>query len=135
MSDEELRQAADRLVMDYESAGGSGNPYRHEKAANRYEDGWNVALAWLEDHPADDGEPVTEEWLRAVGFKDEEYSFVLRSPYTDDWYHHLRHTACSVRKVDWKWHANGIGVADQPTRGHVRRLCAALGVPLKETTA
>ncbi len=30
-----------------------------------------LADDWMEQHPADDAEPVTEEWLRSVGFSDE----------------------------------------------------------------
>lgn len=26
-------------------------------------------IQWLAEHPADDAEPITEEWLRSIGFK------------------------------------------------------------------
>jgi hypothetical protein len=135
MSENELRQAADRLVMDYESAGGSGNPYRHEKAANRYEDGWNVALAWLEDHPADDGEPVTEEWLVSSGLYDNWYPTVWGTPMHAPSPLGIAFSDTGRVMIRLGTTISYLGDVRVIDRGHARRLCAALGVPLKETTA
>lgn len=85
---------------------------------------------YLASVPADDGTPVSEEWLRSVGFL--EYStsedirlIDLRNLVT---FNRSRQTSA----VTW-WIGGSIGpVTDMPTRGHVRRLCAALGIPLKE---
>jgi hypothetical protein len=83
----------------------------------------------------DDAEPVTGEWLLSIGFKDEDLSLRIRSPWADDWHNHLRHTQASMRKSDCLWSANGIGIAHQQTRGHVRRLLAALGISLSPPEA
>lgn len=97
-----------------------------------------VCRDWLRLHPADDGEPVTEDWLRSVGFvTDGEYIayFRLRSA---SWGHidsHLRHTNVAVRWMDRTWNANGLGCRPCETRGDLRRLCNALGITLKDGAA
>jgi hypothetical protein len=91
---------------------------------------WLMArLRAAEARPADDGEPVTEEWLRAVGatgdrpLRIEHLNIRLVAYYLEGW--------CSGH-ARWDWWLNGNQIPAQPTRGHVRRLCAALGVPLNE---
>ena len=86
------------------------------------------APAWT---PADDGEPATEEWAKALG----EWSQYTSSSGVR-WYH-------GPADVYLRFDANGceMGVGcvgetqyllSDPTRGHVRRLCAVAGSPLKE---
>lgn len=96
-----------------------------------------IALA---EHPADDAEPVTEEWMRSVGFEKHDAlwqwskSNGLKMP---------------SRLVYWpgyrgdgtQWHIDGgprakdiYDIPEQPTRGDVRRLCVALGIPLTATS-
>lgn len=97
-----------------------------------------LAEAYCGEHPADENEPVTEEWLRSVGFKHGPenceiapgYEFVIQPPhccndlalwhgYGDVFIRGGRHVFFSIaRNVN--------------TRGRVRRLCAALGISLKE---
>lgn len=91
-----------------------------------------LADAYLAEHPADDDEPVMEAWLRAVGF--ENCSFpdhgkplcirfmrdCLFAVYTNGV------TLISIRGM----YAPASAVR---TRGHVRRVCRALGVELKES--
>lgn len=79
----------------------------------------------------DDGEPITPEWLRSL-----------------EWTDWLCYGLASVRGHDtWRliydcernrWELSVPGFCgmlnyDLPTRGDLRRLCAALGIPLKET--
>lgn len=84
-----------------------------------------VVNAWLAEHPSDDDEPVTEEWLREIGFTyDDEWGATYIYGYKTFplWYEDL----CG----EWGW-----GEAELPspkTRGDVRRLCRALGIELKE---
>jgi len=90
-----------------------------------------LGQAYLAEHPADEDEPVTAEWLRSIGFERmHESSF--------DWHHPLiafvRVRACEVYPKLFHgcsaagWHL----VALSATRGQVRLLCRALGVELKE---
>lgn len=91
----------------------------------------------------DDGEPVTAEWLKAVGFVPLTYEPAgtvgpLRWPTRPDERGLSWHPA-SDRPEVWVYSdtdSDGIGSAylpDQPTRGHVRRLCACLGITITET--
>ena len=101
---------------DWDSA-----PPDWKKAAERWRDEhWHPLLA---EHPADDDEPVTEDWLLSVG------------------HHHrvsedsTRWTPNSVRLGPTVFSIEtdmGYGV-DIPvkTRGDVRHLCAGLGIELK----
>jgi hypothetical protein len=98
-----------------------------------------VCRQWLADHPADDAEPVTAAWLdtltrdkdadhhwrladgpRADGVMSVEV--VLRATYCTVWVRHVL-----IR--EWWPLADDAGER-QYTRGDLRRLCAALGVPL-----
>lgn len=90
----------------------------------------DVAVAYLAEHPADENEPVTEEWLRAVGFGDNGYNYAGC---------HLRLGGLEYATGDTNgfspWFYCGVLITDGglKTRGHVRRLCNCLGIPLTET--
>jgi hypothetical protein len=77
----------------------------------------------------DDQEPVTEEWLRSVGFVKVDSGFRLNSEAAGK--HHLRYTNVFCHDSEGWW-ANGLGIRPQKTRGDVRLLCRALGINLKE---
>lgn len=129
--DAELRAKAEWLAFDI---------YPHDPAgmAERERDVRAVVVALLTANPADDGEPVTEEWLRAVGFEVRcEWELVLPLSTTG-------------RPTQWRlvfnrepqpghgnWELGFPGCHsllgyDLPTRGQVRLLARALGLPLKE---
>lgn len=77
--------------------------------------------------PTDDGEPVTVEWLKSVGFVEGEGHMVAVSPARRDG------DGLIVRRLSsGEWNAEDGFVAillpDQTTRGDVRRLLKALGV-------
>lgn len=93
-----------------------------------------LADAYLAEHPADDGELITEEWLRSVGFKQSAEGTMMRLA-SGEPLSHLRHTAVSFDLVSGNWFANGLRCRKQETRGHLRRLCAALGIPITEPEA
>ena len=88
-------------------------------------------LLCLAEHPADDDEPVTEEWLRSVGFCDTEYMSSLENG-------PLEYVLEEEVYFPENWILNG---GDPPesmsikTRGDVRRLCRALGIQLNEPAA
>lgn len=87
----------------------------------------------LAKHPADDDEPVTEEWMSEIGFKDgrlkNELGYDCMSTYLriDDigqWYYGTDYGM----ELD----AEVMLPSDRKTRGDVRRLCRALGITLTE---
>jgi hypothetical protein len=91
-----------------------------------------IVSLYLAEHPADDAEPVTEEWLSSVvgrgatvriggGFT---VSFYLSSP-PDITYEN------GVPAHGYGYESGCTDLPSCPTRGDVRRLCYALGVPLK----
>lgn len=86
----------------------------------------------LAEHPADDDEAVTEEWLESVGFKHRvlrsEFGYECMSIYLkidndDQWFFGTDYGHEFDAEVMLKTPA---------TRGDLRRLCKALGIELKE---
>lgn len=79
----------------------------------------------LAEHPADENEPVTEDWLRSVGFRaspDFEFLFMEAG---------LRPGTIEF-DPDIGWIIFGSKATRLlETRGQLRRLCAALGIELK----
>ncbi len=77
----------------------------------------------------DDDEPVTEEWLKSTEW--------LSDNYGNPWYRRAEGPGVSVRFQEGtpRLAIFGYGVLpfNKITRGHVRRLCAALGIELKAT--
>ena len=125
---DDVRAAAERITRSVHEAVYTGPLSLQGKLA----DALIVADAVLAEHPADDGDPVTGEWLEVVipGF-----SLNAGGQMGGCVYDSYRVTA--VRK-DGGWGivasvAEGEAGVLCPTRGHVRRLCAALGIPLTET--
>lgn len=91
-----------------------------------------IAAAYLADHPADDAEPVTKEWLLSVGFDDRRNGVSMGLGLRVNGGPHL-YCSCNAPGVTPDWYFDDgrlIACNDLLTRGHVRRLCAALGVPL-----
>ncbi len=82
-----------------------------------------LAQAYLAEHPADDEEPITEAWLRSVGFDDE---------HRLDWKNLVIKFCVPIRDNFWDFYLNSTQIKPPKTRGDVRRLCKALGVELKE---
>ena len=127
MSDLRAADISDELVEAVEDAVGYGN------AAWDCVDPREIIAASVNawSHAStDDEEPVSEEWLRSVGFADDYHASVLYCHATNDF--RLRYTKVVCHQQDWTWSANGLGCANPKTRGDVRRLCKALGITLKE---
>lgn len=110
-----------------------------------------LANAYLAEHPADDGEPADADWLRSVGFlpdgdvdkPDAPLAIGLYYGRTDDEIengivagrHLLIGHAGDAMVEEYDEGGTVVGCVEMPslpTRGHVRRLCAALGVALPE---
>ena len=90
-----------------------------------------LAESYLAEHPADDAEPVTEEWLLSVGFKraeDDPVILVLPSTDTGRAMTYVTIEPCELRLEADDGGSIWIG---ERTRGDVRRLCTALGIELK----
>ncbi len=122
MTTDELRAAAEMVV-----ATGMHKDWADTIDAGAVE----VCRDWLKDHPNDDNEPVTEGWLRAVGFR------FLAGYGRGEWViGDTRETlpqvlSCSQDFLTWTYGC--CHVVPPVTRGHVRRLCLALGIPIKES--
>ncbi len=139
---DEVRERAERLRAFNEISG----PDFYQKVyaiyncddtsrINRYlrADAFALAKAYLAEHPADDGEAVTEDWLRSLATKTLmcgkeidyhrfkfENGFSRLNIYPD--------CSVSIERND-----DEIPLPLQlNTRGDVRLLCRALGIPLKE---
>lgn len=88
--------------------------------------------------PADDGEPVTADWLLAVGFVSHQSGLgIVHLPLPSGGSLAWHQPAPWFGRPEHCWtltdrDADGVYLPDLPTRGHVRRLCAALGIELKE---
>lgn len=138
MSTEELRAAANRWQEgNYSYSALDCDTYSDSEVADMR----LLARAYLAEHPADDAEPVTAEWLRSVGFCREmqpasSNNLTIRhgSAIVTRWMNSDNVPRWSVRMYadetpDW------VPPCIQPkTRGDVRRLCKALGIELKEAT-
>lgn len=90
-----------------------GLPTINERSLLPGRDAFDLANAYLAEHPADDGEQVTADWIKAnvdshFGGETEQGDLFIE-------------TADSF-----------ITLPESATRGHVRRLCAALGITLRE---
>jgi hypothetical protein len=89
----------------------------------------------------DDGEPMSPDWLRSIGFIDFHEETEHCDAFLSFWLERREHNA-ALLSVHWAkpsnpqghfWSVNGFTCpkrAVPTTRGHVRRLLAALGVPL-----
>lgn len=89
-----------------------------------FESVYALARAYAAEHPPDDSDPLTEQWMRSVGAVDSKTYGCL---------------ALIVSTQLYLYFSDGkAGIKGQfvlcCTRGDVRRLCAALGSPLKEKT-
>ena len=92
-----------------------------------------AAGRWLEDHQPDADEPITEDWLRAVGFKVQAgfrgtvHQIECLRTYPIDYHPGRRWIVLELDDV-------GDRIPDKLcplTRGAVRTVCRALGVELK----
>ena len=111
MKDAELRAAADRFLGEKYSGEMYEEPFRRAMDARL------LAAAYLTEHPADDAEPVTREWLLEASV-DIDDDMVYRFG--------------EAKVIIWPSGRITLGVCchesliDNPTRGQVRRLYKAL---------
>lgn len=118
----EMRAAAERLLRGHQSYDHCATDGHRKEAWNR--DACEVAREWLAEHPADDQQPVTEEFLRSINW----------APVGNTWY--TAEEDCGTPIVFWVDVDQSLRVAGlkdwkicEPTRGQFRRVLAALCIP------
>jgi hypothetical protein len=131
--DDELREAAGRLrehrrvcaAMEHPR----NSPYTYVEVSTgaagfvpeaELKDMAAVVTAWLREHPADDGKSWTPVWLESVGFREGRDGHSIGTG---------NGSTLTFADGGWYYGWDSEPVVDQPTRGHVRRLLAALGAP------
>lgn len=129
----EIRAAAERLRRLANATNDDDPASLYPETANHMEDLWMVAEVFLSAFPADDDEPLSEPWLLSVGFEDRGHELVLQPALMGPTIRYLK----TFREFTPGWYVGEARIwRDDTARtcGQLRRLCAALGIPLKETT-
>ncbi len=133
----DVREVADRL-----RAYAAGRLSPREYSALQYADDETFAIStFLAEHLADDGDAVTVGWLESVGFREagcKRFSVALGVLIVSPPWGGFVEWWCAIANPEWR-----IGdrtsmphteILAPKTRGHVRRLCASLGIQLKESS-
>lgn len=126
----ELREAAERRRNPYPRASKSGGKdydsyYVHQQ---EWEDMTRLADAYADEHPPDDETPIDESWLRAVC-----QHFTHDAGWTDTAGVRFIVTVLGHSQVIDLDKDDVFTLPRLTTRGQLRRLCAALGIELKES--
>lgn len=121
---DELQAAAERLrFMEYDSLSGF-TPLNTQYM----KDLEMIRAIYLAEHPADDGDAVTLDWLRHIGFE-------LFSTCEQETFYALGKLEFHPKhSCKWQYGTKKAALPVPVTRGGVRLLCRALGIALKETT-
>lgn len=98
-------------------------------------DAMALAHAYLTEHPADEDEPVTEEWLRTIAHPNplstRVYGFTIFACGIQ-----VKVVPHRIREFEFQIELcqddQNIALGKAKTRGQVRLLCRALGIELKE---
>ena len=140
MSDE-LRAAASEVMR-------KANVVLLDDASAEFVSAAALAKAYLAEHPADDAEPLSEEWLHAVGFElGTLQASLLIPPICPD--AAIAELILHCDQFGWSAsliqglpsgddqrvrddHVTLTSLPDTMTRGHIRGLARALGIALKE---
>lgn len=103
------------------------DPYLSCNADAMWRDRELLSNAYLDEHPADDGELVTLEWLKSLGWLPDQTGWpAICLPETPEW------------GISWRGHGIwltpiSVPLCRAPMRGDIRRLCKAMGVELRES--
>lgn len=135
MSDTELREAAERLVKWSRTMVLGRDTFTSLTRMAETADAVATRLLELLP-PADDATPVTADWLKAVGFVLEDGVFIREQDIGYDC-----HVVGLMTENATEWDLydsfgsgeNKVSAFALPTRGHVRRLCQAIGINLTES--
>lgn len=127
-TDPELEAAADRRRRQATTPWGESHPYSMWTSCGwelneqrLHADNDQLAGAYLAEHRADDGEPITADWFEAVGFERGICGDRLYTRFAATKRFAISLRICGVYPVHH---------APVDTRGDVRRICAAHKVPL-----
>lgn len=151
MTDNELRAAAEKIADNIECASQvhwQSDSHRDDAIRN-IEAGLKTLVAHPTAAPDDADEPITEEWLRSVGFTEDEEEYgkyglgiSRRKSYGEDTmtfkliaadFPNLLECCWEVRSRSIEVEEEGCLIPCEPqTRGELRRLCSALGIPLEK---
>ena len=114
---------------------------RHEGVYDHIENAWQsvvdsdiLATAWLAEHPEDDEEPITVEWIIVIWpeYRDGIEAWIIQEPKVKlvycgggDWSIYLMTTNCDGLN-------DAEHIRDVSSRGDVRAFCRGMGQPIKE---
>ena len=126
---DELRVAAKRYGLPYPRASVSGD-MDWDSYIQEMKDMELLADAYLAEHREDDAEPVTEEWLRSIGAKDEVDGKIDGEPLFNLYIGPacLCYFPSGVELLIDHHHGWPL-----KTRGQVRLMCRSLSIEMKET--
>lgn len=135
---DEIRAAAERLTGDWDK---SYPPAPHTATVDAVLlDTARVAKAYLAEHPADDGEPLTRDWAKTCGWSHVAGASGVGAALYHDEANLYAHTPPAKSGLPWcveLWPEDALSNGKGPyravtvrTRGDLRRLCAALGIDL-----
>lgn len=119
---EELRAAAGRVLAELDGIARAYDHYEYGLPGDAEQQRQMEDVILRAFAPPDDDELVDEAWLRAVGAKESRNGTLAIGP--AEWFNF---SACDELLID-----HHLGNYPLKTRGHVRRLCAALGIALAE---
>jgi hypothetical protein len=123
----ELKAAAERLRRGFNHA----HCPDHCGDCN---DARTLADAYLAEHPADDDEPISEEWSDKIAARcwtdgtDQEWKLGIG----DTGHEAFLLLAKRENGIFWAMYMGGVKLQMIVTRADVRRLCSALGIALRE---
>lgn len=140
----ELRAAAETILrcIDTQETELGVKYLRNDTPGMGLAEPYRLAEAYLAEHPADDDEPANREWVSGFARKRrcwpdqyilDEISVNYYLEFDCSPLEHKEQPDCSVllRALPER-DEDGVVLLYHATRGDVRRLCKALGVPLKE---
>lgn len=132
MSD--IREAAERLRQMRADSDDHDGGYLDTPEGQRQSLHDHVCLAdaYLAEHPTDDDEPISDEWLmETYGFDRCNNDQDLGGTFSLVAYEHCEWEIRSYVYAVYDGHDHSHDLGKPKTRGHVRRLCAALGIEPK----
>jgi hypothetical protein len=122
---DELREAAERYANPKPSEAYPWPCDMHEQPMRRSRDAAVLARAYIAEHPADSELPVTEDWLRAVGF-------TADTDGTVSWFRKADLELYDQSPHGWKSFVGARMLRPVSARGQLRGLCHWLCVALPE---
>lgn len=126
----EVRDALERYRKPYPDNGPKDEWYGNVQL---FDDMQTLAQAYLDEHPADDHEPIDEAWLRSVGFEERNgWELVQFTPMGGKAYFAVSPlNGCFPARYFCDWNCDSVYKFVE-TRGELRRLCKSLGVEMRE---